>query len=457
MRAQQRILVGAASAALLSMVVGCGGNAPAETGTDQGEAAATAPECATGESLIHEFENGAAWTMCWSVGADRGLVLTDVVYSSPDQGEHRIIDSIALAQLEVPYDSGERLTSDITDAGFGGTRMKTLTEQECSGERHATEIPNIGEGEYGPSPEREVLCSTSVEARLGYRSFENGTLTTAQTSEWNVYAISKVGWYEYISQYTFTSSGAIRPQLGATGDLSPVDYADEEHGWPVGEGEADYAASHSHNAVWRVDWGLGDGAQAVEQYDAVDTGDEGDESRIVEGSLMPIEHPAVARKEDRRWWRVLSPETLNADGHPISYEIGLEKTDSFTALRDEHHHGADSGYDVAFTNAKDCELYATYNPADCGRGVLDFIANGKEEPLEDVVSWVAVGFHHVPRDEDQSPMEMHWQGFSLSPRDLFAQRPGVPDGREGLNGQPETWQGEDVDDLIERDAGQFGG
>ncbi|GHD12493.1 copper amine oxidase [Zhihengliuella salsuginis] len=100
--------------------------------------------------------------------------------------------------------------------------------------------------------------------------------------------------------------------------------------------------------------------------------------------------------------------------------------------------------------------FATYNPADYGRGVLDFVEEGQEEELADVVSWVAVGFHHVPRDEDQSPMEMHWQGFSLLPRDLNAQRPGVPEGREHLNGRPDEWQGEDVDDLIERDGGSSG-
>jgi primary-amine oxidase len=44
-------------------------------------------------------------------------------------------------------------------------------------------------------------------------------------------------------------------------------------------------------------------------------------------------------------------------------------------------------------------------------------------------------------------MEMHWQGFILRPRDLTAQRVDLPEGRRDLNGQPEEWNGEPVDEL----------
>ncbi|AZS43714.1 hypothetical protein BWL13_01280 [Microbacterium oleivorans] len=40
------------------------------------------------------------------------------------------------------------------------------------------------------------------------------------------------------------------------------------------------------------------------------------------------------------------------------------------------------------------------------------------QALEDPVLWVQVGFHHIPRDEDQPVMNEHWQGFALQPRSL---------------------------------------
>ncbi|MEV4118001.1 hypothetical protein [Micromonospora sp. NPDC049645] len=40
---------------------------------------------------------------------------------------------------------------------------------------------------------------------------------------------------------------------------------------------------------------------------------------------------------------------------------------------------------------------------------------GANETLTDPVLWVRIGFHYLPRDEDQSPMRAHWQGFDLMP------------------------------------------
>ncbi|MFD1717854.1 copper amine oxidase [Georgenia deserti] len=419
----------------------CTSTAPddADSGAPAGaDTASRRPECDSGEPLTETLSNDATWSLCWSVDPQQGLVLTDINYTPPGAEPIHIAHSMAVAQLEVPYDSGERNTEDITDAGFGGTAMQTLTETECTGELVAAAIPNIGDGTHGSTPTREVLCSEVADGGLAYRLNEGGEVFTDRRTDWTLTTISKVGWYEYLTVYTFGPDGSIRPSLGATGDLSPADYTDPEHGSAVGPGQSDHAASHSHNVVWSIHWALdGEGGLAVEQYDADPTGETGPEAPILEGALTEIPRPAIAQWTDRRWWRVLNPSVRNADDHPISYQIDLEGTDSFTFARDQEHHGPDTGYDVAFTNHDPCEVYATGNRGQCGAGVLDYVEDGADEPLDDVVSWVAVGFHHVPRDEDQSPMEMHWQGFGLTPRDLTATRPDAPQGREGINGQPE--------------------
>ncbi len=379
--------------------------------------------------------------MCWSVHEDFGLVLSDITFTPAGGEAIPVIASLSIAQLEVPYDHGETTTEDITEAGFGGGHMLTLTDTHCVGEVLAAEIPYVGEGEVGASPVRDVLCSDVVDAGVAYTSNDTGQTQAARRSEWQLSTLSRVSWYEYISLYTFGDDGSIRPSLGATGNLSPVDYTDSDHGWPVGEGDDDHAASHSHNAVWRIHWSLGGGDLAVQQYDASPTGVYGPKSEVVDGSLADLDHPTTAEWVDRRWWRVLAPEILNADGHPISYQIDLEYTDTFTFTSDAHTHGSDAGYDVAFTNASTCELFATSNPGDCGDSVLDYVADSSTEQLSDVVSWVAVGFHHVARDEDQGPMDSHWQGFTLLPRDLTAQRINPPEGYADLNGEPgEAWQ-----------------
>lgn len=401
------------------------------------------------QPISRTLSSGASWAMCWSVDPKLGLVLSDIKFGPGNSEVIPVISRMSLAQLEVPYDSGKRLTSDITSAGFGGTNMHTITESECPAERLSIAIPNVGDGsKFGSSPVREVLCSQETDSALSYRSGDLGQVVAKRKQDWQLSTISKVGWYEYVNQVTFGADGSISPALGATGDLSPVDYTDKEHGWPVGPEGHDHAASHSHNAVWKIDWALGgEKGQKVEQFDAKDTGklgtDElGKASPIVNGSLTPLPKPATARWTDRRWWRVVAPGTLNADKHPISYQIDMAKTDRFTFVDDAEHHGSDTGYDVAFTNADECQVFATMNRGRCGRGVPEYVELGKGQQLDDVVSWVAVGYHHVPRDEDQSPMEMHWQGFNLLPRDLTSRRVDVPQEREFINGKPEEWEGQ---------------
>jgi len=395
-----------------------------------------AADCADGDALARELEGGSTWTMCWRVDPKRGLVLEDIRFAPVGADPILLIGELALAQLEVPYDSGERTTYDITEAGFGATKMQTLTGTECLGDRLAADIPNLGDGTLGETETRKVLCSEVVDGGLGYRSSDGGVLQAGRRSEWQLSTISKVGWYEYVSLYSFGSDGVIRARLGATGDISPVDFTDHDHGSPVGQGDTAYAASHSHNAVWRIHWALDDpGNLAVQQYDATDTGQTGSESAVVTGTLTTLEHPATAAWANRRWWRILAPDVLNTDGHPISYQIDLEHTDSFSFTTE-----TGTGYDVAFTNDDPCQIYAAVNRALCGDTVTDYVTADQDSALTDVVSWVAVGFHHVVRDEDQSPMDVHWQGFTLLPRDLTAQRIDIPDDRQDLNGVPDnTW------------------
>lgn len=423
--------------------------ATAGAGTLGGAGSAVDKDVTCGErevGLTRRLSSGASWAMCLLVDAKRGMVLREVTLAAPGQDPMPIAHDLSLAQLEVPYDTGTRLTQDITSAGFGGIKMQDLSTAECAGELVGVTVPTIGDGStFGDTPTRDVVCSEVTDAGLAYRSAEDGEVVAARKDQWSLATVSKVGWYEYVTRYTFGADGSITPDLGATGDLSPVDWDDADaHGAPLAAntGPHSHAASHAHNAVWRIHWALGDGPLGVEQYDAAPTGAEGPKSPVVAGRLRALDRATTATAAPRRWWRVVSPGTTNADGHRVSYEIDLGATDSFA------FHGAERGYDVAFTNFDACEIFATGNDGLCGAGVPDYVTTDMA-PLTDVVSWVAVGFHHVPRDEDQAPMELHWQGFRLAPRDLTATRFDVPDERAGRNGRPKTYEGEPIDELTD--------
>ncbi len=385
-------------------------------------------DCGAASRVSEVLPGGTRWQMCWRVDPQTGLVLEKVAVSYRSApAPLRVLDSVTLAQLNVPYDSGLTEWNDITSFGFGGDAMQALAAKECPG--GSRRAPYSGAGPAGT----RVLCVTADATGPAQRlnDEQRQTLSTRQGHDLVLRTVSKVGWYEYVTEYRFGDSGRITARLGATGDLSPTDYTIPKAGWPIGPGATDNATNHHHNAIWRVDFDLageGGGGERVEQYDSKPTGARGRRSAILESTRTPITTEANLVTANRRWWRVISGDLVNADGHPRSYELALGPGDVYESR-------PETVPDVSFTQSRACEKFATFNldPECSGQSVLDY-ADG--EQLTDPVMWVRVGFHHVPRDEDQSPMHVHWQGFDLNARDFTATNPLTPGDRADVNGRP---------------------
>ncbi|MFI5937457.1 primary-amine oxidase [Actinoplanes sp. NPDC051494] len=397
----------------------------------QAQAPAAAATC-TNSTLVKEtLPNGTTWQLCWRMQAQAGLVLEKVAVSYKRYPQRvQILDSLRLAQLNVPYDSGETEYNDITDYGFGGEYLETLTGDDCKG--GSARVGSDG----GASPtRRKVLCVSAEPSGLAYRSHDyddqgRDKVYSKQGHDLVLRSISKVGWYEYVTEYRLHDDGQISARLGATGDLSPYDYVSSARGWPVGKGARDYAAMHYHSAFWRVDFNLGGaGKDKVEQFDTKPDG-RGSMTAKLKTTRTAIAKEGSFSKVNRRWWRVVSDTSKNADGHKRSYEL-------VTGADDKYESHPETTPDVTFTQKHACEKYASGNAdPQCAtkKTIIDFARD--KEKLKDPVMWVRVGFHHVPRDEDQSPMPMHWQGFDLVPRDVIGMNPLTPDGRTTANGRP---------------------
>jgi len=358
-----------------------------------------------------------------------GLVLEKVFVSSVRYPQPvQVLDAIAVAQLNVPYDTGDTEYNDVTDYGFGGDDMQTLGGEDCKGGSARVGIDNA------PEPKRRALLCVSAEpSGLAYRlqnPDDNKPPISKQGHDLVLKTISKVGWYEYITEYRFADNGRITARLGATGDLSPGDYTTSDKGWPIGKGSRSYSANHYHSAFWRVDFNIdGTGKEKVEQYDTQRAGS-GPTSAIFKTVKTDVAKEGSFTKANRRWWRVASTTSKNKDEHLRSYELD-------TGANDPYEAHPETTPDVTFTQQKACEQFATGNAdPQCGnrKTILDFARD--KETMTDPVMWVRVGFHHVPRDEDQSPMPVHWQGFDLTPRDFTETNTLTPPERDGVNGRP---------------------
>ena len=414
----------------LAGIVICAVVALSGAATSGRAAPARADYCGPAAMVRETLPGGTRWQLCWRVDPQTGLVLEKVAVSFRSRPEVLpVLDAITLAQLNVPYDSGVNEWNDITSYGFGGDAMQALTPKECPGSRRP-----VYSG-AGPAGSR-VLCVSEEYTGPAFRSADRPAaegeapeVHSRAGHDLVLRTVSKVGWYEYVTEYRLGDDGRITARLGATGDLSPNDYTAPAAGWPVGPGEHDYAASHHHNAFWRVDFNLGgQGGERVEQYDTAPTGERGRRSAILNTVRTDIGTEANLETANRRWWRVVSPTSSNTDGHPRSYELDLGPGDVYEAR-------PETVPDVTFTQNRACEKFATFNldPECPARSILQYVDG---EALTDPVMWVRVGFHHVARDEDQSPMHVHWQGFDLLPRDLTATNPLAPSARATVNGRP---------------------
>jgi primary-amine oxidase len=401
------------------------------------QAAAPALPCSSSSTVKEKLPNGTTWQLCWRIHDKAGLVLEKVFVSTKRNPQPvQVLDSIRLAQLHVPYDSGDMEFDDLTDLGMGGSYLETLGGEDCKGGS-----ARLGSDGSGEPAQRKVLCVSAEPSGLAYRGREetwddNGpksTLASKQGHDLVLRTISKLAWYEYVTEFRLHDDGQISARLGATGDLAPGTESDAARGWPIGKG-ADYKSTmHYHNAFWRVDFNLdGKGGERVDQYDTALDG-RGEVAAKLKTTRATVAKEGAFSKVNQRWWRVTSQSSKNTDGHLRSYELA-------TGAGDRYDGHPETKPDVTFTQKNPCEKYASGNASDpeCPpdrRTVLDFVKD--KEKMTDPVMWVRVGFHHVPRDEDQSPMPMHWQGFDLVPRDFTAMNQLTPDDRTGQNGNPQ--------------------
>lgn len=428
-RARKRPAFAVTGLAVTALLAGLFATAPAATAAPPRAPQAAEPACSDAYRIEQTLDGGTTWRMCWHYNTLSGLVLDDVSYQPKGEAQPiKVLTSARLAQVHVPYDDGEAEYDDVTGTDFGQA-LQNLKPNECPGGTIKTvKVPDMGNV--------KGLCTTTRARGHAYRLSDDystggsGKVYSAQGKDLLVYSVNKASWYEYITEWRFASDGTITSNVGATGSLSPYDYdGTDGKGWPIGKGASAYAESHSHNVFWRLNFGLDGSPKAkVEQYDSKVTPPNGDGSPKTKTTRTPVTKELAGDVKDMRWWRVVSTAGKNKDNHPRSYEFVPGRSNRFPGRAFTKH-------DVYFTEYKKCEQYASDNPAaNCGGTSVNKWVNG--QTLKHPITWVNIGFHHIARDEDQQPMPVHWQGFSLAPRDVTAMNPLTPADLAGQNGVP---------------------
>jgi len=357
--------------------------------------------CSVAFQIDETLPGGGRWQMCWELRELEGVVLHDVTYTPPGEDPVKVLGTMNLAQIHVPYDQGQPRFHDLSDFGLGGGSLEPLEAAECPG------------GELLTDDAVNVLCQQVHEAGYAYKSYDD----QAQGSTLSLFSVSAIGAYNYVVAWNFDGDGAIRPEVGATGKLQMYG-GNRATGWPMGGGSI--AVAHMHNYYWRLDFDVdGKGNDQVQELDAALDATR----RSFTNTRVPFRTETARRVSPRsmRTWRVRDLQTANDDGHPISYEL-LPNTDFiFRGNAGE----AFTQNELYATRLNNCERFASHNPTQngtCGGNLAQF-ANGGSLTGADLVVWYGTSFHHLPRNEDEPHMAAHWSGFSILPRDLTATNP----------------------------------
>lgn len=364
---------------------------------------ASEADCAETSRIVESFDNGARWEMCLESRTLENIVFKHVTYTPPDGEPTSVLAAASLAQLHVAYDDSDITYNDVTEYGLGAESLVPIDEADCP---------------YGTIVEIldvPTLCRWLRTGGDGYRS----ATRAVETDTLNLFSVSQIGAYTYIQSWTFHDDGAIEPGVGATGALQRagsditlpfgrVLEGDDEHLW----------LSHTHNYYWRLDFDIG--------HDARD--DVVVETRFPlaeNGRRTPARETYLSERA-----RLIEPALLqswhigDSGGRGPGYRI--------EPLRNGHHFERTAiepytAFDIFVTRARDCERFASqnarFNP-ECANDVLQF-ADAESLVGEDIVFWHRVGFHHVPRNEDQRHMHAHWDGFVIEPVGVHARTPGT--------------------------------
>jgi primary-amine oxidase len=360
------------------------------------------------------------WTFNWQFRDIEGLVLTDVHF----QGR-KLLKYLGLAEIYVPYATGNPRPVDFALGGFRANPMPIDLARDCFAKGQCRALNRDGQPAKAPHADLMIHEEETGFAYAGAMGRAPGKMLVL----WSMCHFPGPGdgvnndGYTYVIRWKLANDGRIQAEVGATGGLQHLNISDDlTRGMIVGKDSSDedvFAPSHVHNFYFRVDLDI-DGAEGnvAQELNYENDAQNPMKSRVVWQSV-DRERGRLFNEQTFRSWRVMNPKSLNAHGHPRSYQLMATANG---AWRD----GSDYWVlkpDILFTKYRANEF--PYTTADSTRALIAIGNYMNEEPLvgEDIVVWYRVAFMHHPRSEDWPAQPIVWRGFDLIPRDFLDKSP----------------------------------
>ena len=358
------------------------------------------------------------WSFRWQIRDIEGLMLSDVYFRG-----RKVLKTINLAEIYVPYASGEPRPEDFSLGGFSANPMPLQIGRDCNTAGTNCQ-PLNRDGTPAKGSTAEVMMH---EEPIGFLyAGSQGRAPGKMLVLWTMVHFKGTGdGYTYVIRWKFRNDGSLCPEVGATGGLQHLNVGvGTDAGLVVGKddmGHDVFAPSHVHNFYFRIDFDI-DGADSnVAEEFSYET-DRAD-PLLARGVWRPFERERarVLSENVFRSWRVKNPKSLNAIGRARSYQL----------LPGGHGAWKDGGFPVCsgdFFITKYRESEFPYSTAD-NRRMLSALAtylNDESVVETDIVAWYRLSFVHHPRTEDWPTQPIVWNSFELMPRDFLDASPVKP-------------------------------
>ncbi len=352
--------------------------------------------------LSHRYPSGARWSVCANIDPDVGLRLTELTYQTPNGAPRRTFSDLHLAGLLEHYHNEVVERSIISEAGFGTTRVTSLTASTCPGE-----LVSLGDSQ-------NTLCQLSYPDKI-LAKFDNASVV--QNENWELITTISDGDDVWEVIVTFGEEGSITPTVNRSGVVHRFTN-DARLGslalWNAGD---PYAVNTTLLATWRMVPAFTSPASShrVEQLDFALRPDLGNR-RPMRSEILATETFRRINRDQFRRWRV-----YGSDGAGYAFDV---QNNGFQFRSRRYNFAL---FDFAITAFNECEIInLRADPVDnCGNSLDDFI-NGESLDNRAPVLWFSQSMPIIIGAEDQPLMQTRSLSFTLTPFDWTQVSPFAP-------------------------------
>lgn len=385
------------------------------------------------------------WKFHFRVDPRRGVVLSTVSYRDADRARS-IMYQGSLSELFVPYmDPNEPWNyQGFFDLGtypavFGGIASSLDPGVECPDyARYFNAMVVSSKGR----PRERVRAACLFERSSGDIAWrhgrDGGNVIEARAKQDLVLRMyMTAGNYDYLFDWVFQQDGTLRMDAAATGMDATKAAAgraeDEQYGRMIAKGRV--GMNHSHFFSFRLDLDV-DGTANTLMVDRLRTQRlPADNPRR---SIWAVETQAARNEKDAmrhstmnapEIWRIINPGVPGPFGNPVGYQV--DGHSAMTLLADDDYMQKRAGFTnhtLWVTPYERSELYAAGNYPTfsiAGDGLPKWTAANRNIDNTDLVAWLTMGFHHVPRPEDWPIMPVARHSFEIRPVGFFSRNPAI--------------------------------